>query len=376
MRIGRSAKALMARGLDSGLALKLVSNGHTLASLRQLNSSSLADLGIGAEAAKAIGAGRTPIPSITLHKLLAENAYTCCACRDRRRPIVVHHIVAWSKSRSHAPDNLAVLCFDCHNKAHSQMGLAQNLTSEGLKKAKESWEHAVASFAATALLDVSRIHPHAWQYFNHLRLWELAGAVKVPFARLPGAALARQRGLIDRSGSILPRPQTFYYMYSDGDGIVLYEYVKSVMEAVLANLKVLNISDDLDRSTLLPLLAAGDIIFVQGAHYLRATSVQRRGRGQTLFGFRRANHVRVEFVVDRWEATSTSAWAWLSGRQSLGSIMQLKSIARNDGGVVLQGTVIGLLSGADQMKTRGYEGSVGYRRFELFDDDEPFGSDV
>jgi hypothetical protein len=74
-----------------------------------------------------------------MNKLLFESRYTCCVCRDRSRKIIVHHIHKYSDSRSHAEDNLVVLCLNCHGEAHTTRELQLNLTPERLREHKKQW---------------------------------------------------------------------------------------------------------------------------------------------------------------------------------------------------------------------------------------------
>lgn len=64
---------------------------------------------------------------------------TCCVCRDRSQGIIVHHIDEFSDSRSHAEDNLVVLCLNHHGEAHTKRELQLNLTPERLRKLKARW---------------------------------------------------------------------------------------------------------------------------------------------------------------------------------------------------------------------------------------------
>ena len=70
---------------------------------------------------------------------------------------------------------------------------------------------------------------------------------------------------------------------------------------------------------------------------------------------RRANRVAVEYIFDRWEATSSSAKnIWLSGTKSAASVLQVKDIERSEGSVIVRGTALGIASGMDSLKTRDY----------------------
>lgn len=149
-------------------------------------------------------------------------------------------------------------------------------------------------------------------------------------------------------------------MYVGAEGMLLYDYVREVMEKVLAHLTILNLSDYLDRGVLVPVLKAGDFVFVQGAHVFASSGDRDQGRGQRYTGTRRANHVEVKFVFDRWEATSVSAWGWLSGREEAASVLRIVRVRRVKGKLVLECTVIGISAAAAGLKQREYA-SLPYR---------------
>jgi hypothetical protein len=157
---------------------------------------------------------------------------------------------------------LTVLCLDHHNAAHITGGLTQNLDATTLRRLKAEWEESVRSFDAQAILDASRLEYTSWNYFNRLRLMELANELNIRLHGLGAADYGRAMGLIDGEGIVLPRnsnPQA-EYMYSYGSGIILYKYMKALLEQILPRLTILNISDHFDRGTLPPLLTAGDYI--------------------------------------------------------------------------------------------------------------------
>ena len=113
-------KALLARGFDSELAASIRQRGYTLESLKLADDESLFALGLSqAQVGLLRREPRPPIPMEDLTRVLFDNRWVCCVCRDASRPIIVHHIQEWSESRSHAPANLAVLCSVHHGEAHT-----------------------------------------------------------------------------------------------------------------------------------------------------------------------------------------------------------------------------------------------------------------
>lgn len=144
--------ALMERGFDSETANRLDKAGHTLSSLTILKEEELHDLNIKEEYIEIILRGkRPPIPSQTMNKLLFESGYTCCVCRHRSGGIIVHHIRKYSESRSHAEDNLVVLCLNHHGEAHTTRELDLNLTQDRLRQFKKLWLERVKQSDREAL---------------------------------------------------------------------------------------------------------------------------------------------------------------------------------------------------------------------------------
>jgi hypothetical protein len=62
---------------------------------------------------------------------------TCCVCRDESRGVEVHHIDG--NHNNHDPDNLAVLCRDCHNDATVSGGLLRKLDADQVTKYRDEW---------------------------------------------------------------------------------------------------------------------------------------------------------------------------------------------------------------------------------------------
>ena len=364
----RTKRALLARGVDARTADRLVADGWTLTRLQQSAVADLRKVGLVGQMLTAIRSGsRPPIPNDTLTKLLFANRFLCCVCREPGKPIIVHHIVEWAKSHNHDHSNLAVLCLDHHDAAHSAKQLSQNLDASTLRHCKREWEEFVKSFGSRAIIEASSLHYDSWNYFNHLRLLEVAAAVNLDLTKLSAFRRARSYRLTNEQGRLNPREPKLSYMYDGGEGMILYDFMKEAMERIISNLTIINISDDLDRGMLPQLLISGDYIFVQGAHTFKRQNKTRLGKGQISRGVRRAHGVEVEFIFDRWEATSSSSWGWLHGRQVVGSLVQVRNIERDNGIVRITGTVLGIASGFSGLKTREY--SPPYGRYSWFDAD-------
>lgn len=80
---------------------------------------------------------RIEIPADTAAEVLFEADRTCCVCRDRAKPVQLHHIDDNPSNSSAA--NLAVLCFDCHRNTQIRGGFDRKLDAAQIKKYKADW---------------------------------------------------------------------------------------------------------------------------------------------------------------------------------------------------------------------------------------------
>lgn len=76
-------------------------------------------------------------------RVLFESDRTCCICRDRARPVKIHHIDGNHSNNERS--NLAVLCDPCHTLAHTNIPFSRNLTPDQVRMYDESWRAICAA---------------------------------------------------------------------------------------------------------------------------------------------------------------------------------------------------------------------------------------
>lgn len=62
-------------------------------------------------------AHRPAIPKETERQILVECGHRCAACGEPT-PLERAHIISWSKTEDHSPENLVCLCANCHQRSH------------------------------------------------------------------------------------------------------------------------------------------------------------------------------------------------------------------------------------------------------------------
>lgn len=244
--LNRTEAALIARQVDTKTAHDLRMKRWTLGKLKQLSDPKLAALGLSDASISDLRDDRRPeIPPANLARVFAASRFSCCICHNPAKPIIVHHIRPWAQSRDHSASNLALLCQDHHEHAHRTSTLSRNLDPPTLTRLKNEWEQKVRVMDARAILEASRLYYDAWWYFNHRRLFELAQQIGVPLPKL--ASESGVGRLVTADGVLKARPSDMECIYTGMEGLSLYGYVRTVMDAVLEGIAVYNISDVLDH---------------------------------------------------------------------------------------------------------------------------------
>jgi len=198
----KTIEALLARGIDSQTAEILSTKGYTLSSLKQLDIDKLEELGLTRQQATIIlKESRPPIPKATLIKVLYKSRRTCNICRDPSKPIIVHHIVEWAKSHSHAENNLIVLCLDDHDLVHSKKELSQGISKHELEYAKKEWENLVSQNDSKNILKLKNAWDYSrWDWINIQRIFELAIKYNTDFKNDRLYHFLIQKGYINSEG--------------------------------------------------------------------------------------------------------------------------------------------------------------------------------
>lgn len=80
---------------------------------------------------------RIPIPSSTAADVMFESDSTCCVCTVRGKAVQIHHIDEDPSNNS--PDNLAVLCLQCHDDTQISGGFGRRLNAPLVTKHRDEW---------------------------------------------------------------------------------------------------------------------------------------------------------------------------------------------------------------------------------------------
>jgi hypothetical protein len=80
---------------------------------------------------------RVAIPEATATEILFACDRTCCVCRAYGRRVQIHHID--DDPSNNRIENLAALCFECHDLTQMRGGFARSLTREQVAQYRSDW---------------------------------------------------------------------------------------------------------------------------------------------------------------------------------------------------------------------------------------------
>jgi len=97
---------------------------------------------------------------------MADNLHTCCMCHAGHLHVQLHHIDG--NPENNQPENLAVLCLNCHSRVTSNEGLGKSYSPSEVYIQKERWEahckEASKSRAKQILIDSDLLNQAAKQF--------------------------------------------------------------------------------------------------------------------------------------------------------------------------------------------------------------------
>lgn len=123
---------------------------------------------------------RPKIPPDTQNRILYQSAWHCCVCR-KRRGVQIHHID--QDPANNVDENLAIICLECHDEAHTKHALSQNLTAERIRDHKRRWEEDVQEGRSSGMVPEFVPGPAVWTYINHERFFAVLSGYGVDFDR-------------------------------------------------------------------------------------------------------------------------------------------------------------------------------------------------
>jgi hypothetical protein len=337
--------ALIARGIDTHTANTLVTKGYTLRSLKKLPIDQLIALGIKKNFADALlSEPRPPIPDSTLHSLLFKSKRTCCVCRDPSKSVVVHHIDEWATSKNHDESNLVVICLDHHDLAHTRKELSQKLSKKELRASKVAWEHAVKLLDAKAILKLKQDDEYSrWDWINLTRLFELSIKMGIKSSiphlrqRLAQDGYIDKHGLLTNESHWAPSKDHGAYFIDFGDGMYIAYYLSDLVDQVLANTPIIDITPLLtSKLQLTSVIAEGDFIAAQLPFYFANVDPNEKGSSQRRKSYYRGHGVRIEYVFNAWNCLSSSArYDAMTGRKVKTVFGRIMSITEDEGELLI-----------------------------------------
>jgi hypothetical protein len=85
---------------------------------------------------------RSPIPTLEATEALFLSDHTCCICRQRGKSVQIHHIN--ENPNDHRLENLAVLCFEDHDRTQTRGGFGRHLLAPEVVRYRDDWLDIVA----------------------------------------------------------------------------------------------------------------------------------------------------------------------------------------------------------------------------------------
>ncbi|GGZ83268.1 hypothetical protein GCM10007161_13440 [Ignatzschineria indica] len=347
---GKTINALLSRGIDSTLAQNLANLGYTLQKMKMMTEDELIDKGLSEDQVhKLFLEKRPPIPPSILNRVMYKNKHTCCICRDSSKPIILHHIIEWSESRDHSEENLAVLCLDHHDEAHTKRDLSLTLTADRVRGYKRSWEEDCEKQDIIELYHLKySSESSSWAWINIPRLFEIF--LKKKLEIIPSDLnkvtyeILRDKGFLDQNNILIDeeewpvkRPSTDFYYLDFWDGKYIADYLATVLEVTLRRLPIIDITENLkQKGWLKSMIKDGSFIALQADFYFKDVDKIEDNKKKNKKAYYRGHGIKIEYSFNPWFCLSSSArHCWMSGHTKQTIVGRVRSIIEEEGELVI-----------------------------------------
>lgn len=92
---------------------------------------------------------RIPVPRVLSAQILVSSDRTCCVCRQPRKSVQLHHID--ENPANNDPQNIAVLCLQCHDDTQLTGGFGRRLDAPTVALYRKNWLADVEKRRASAI---------------------------------------------------------------------------------------------------------------------------------------------------------------------------------------------------------------------------------
>lgn len=298
---------------------------------------------------------RPAIPPATVKDLLFKSKMICCVCRTPNSPFIIHHIIEWADSHSHNPENLAVLCLNCHDLAHTDKHLSQNLTPAKIRHCRHGWFKIVADSdrkTAAGIISSDNIN---WDFFNYGKFFQIAKKLDITFRNID----PRYKKLFDwlttfqyiePDGSLVVLPSSWlsdnkmnYYWLDFSTGIQIWAYVCVIMDIFIKSTKLKIIDNTITRTKFLSDFSDGDYVIIDASTSIKKIGKVNKGLGQTKKATIKLKDITIEFEFDGWYATSNSSRTQhLSGTKKKIILASISNIRSTQNKVIVECSVVAI----------------------------------
>lgn len=312
--------------------------------------------------------GRPQIPREIHNKLMYESNRCCCICKDSKSGVIIHHIVPWEESFSHAEENLVVLCNNHHAEAH--VGLTQGttlltdkLTPVKLREMKKRWIEEVKILKKN---NVKRSIPSSsgyWFYFNP-NVWNLILSQNISIEKNKYYKNLLEANIIDKPGYFsraYMEEQKNDNIWKSGNlavGVNITLFYDSIIRKVIEDLEFVNLNNfnQTDVSKIEDVLAEKKLFIYKGRFNFKDDesryNKERFGKGRIRKGYTaKSENIEIDFVFDEYNCMSDSAqYSHLTGiNKNTLIIGEARSIGLKGNKVSITPTVYAIGTGYDQI---------------------------
>lgn len=294
---------------------------------------------------------RKAISITTKYQLFYNCARTCCVCKNLKNPIQIHHID--NDPSNNIYENLIVLCSNCHDEAHTDHKLTNNLTVKELIHHKSKWEENIKKLSSNAMLPISISNCAMWTFINYEKIPRILKSNGLKFEQEQFDNLLNQN-IIDKNAipifSKTSNNKKYITIYDrlewDNSTKLHYLYMEAI-DTLVEHINPIELGAIWSKTEIKNLVNIGDICFaIRGFHFKENEIVNNKA---SRYIYASSKNIEIRMYANTQYIYGDSAlYGHFVGHHFIGILMLIKEITTEDNKLIINATPLAMSSGVNK----------------------------
>jgi len=282
------------------------------------------------------------------YKLFYNCARTCCVCKCQKNPIQIHHID--NNPSNNIYENLIVLCSNCHDEAHTDHKLTNNLTTKELIHHKTLWEENIKKLSSHAMLPISISNCAMWTFINYEKIPRILKNIGLEFEKIEFNNLLLKNVIDKNATPIFQKASddkkyiTIYDRLEWDNATKLHNMYMDAIDNLVEYINPLELGAIWSKIEIKNLVNTGDICFAIRGFHFKENEIKNNKASRYIYATSKNIEIRM-YANTQYIYGDSALYGHFSGHSFIGILMLIKEIKTENNKLIINATPLAMSSG-------------------------------